>query len=54
MSVEFEAAEALRHVALDETVKSYVLQHPPLYHALRCIVPSQLRCGLCLSLILLG
>jgi proline dehydrogenase len=35
MSVEFEAAEALRHVALDETVKSYVLQHPPLYQALR-------------------
>lgn len=35
MSVEFEAAEALRHVALDETVKLYVLQHPPLYQALR-------------------
>jgi proline dehydrogenase len=35
MSVEFEAAEALRHIALDETVKSYVLQHPPLYQALR-------------------
>lgn len=35
MSVEFEAAEALRHIALDETVKSYVLEHPPLYQALR-------------------
>ncbi|GAB4380061.1 MAG: proline dehydrogenase [Elainellaceae cyanobacterium] len=35
MNVEFEAAEALRHIALDETVKSYVLQHPPLYQALR-------------------
>ena len=34
MSVEFQAAEALRHIALDETVKSYVLQHPPLYQAL--------------------
>lgn len=35
MSAEFEAAEALRHIALDETVKSYVLQHPPLYQSLR-------------------
>ena len=35
MSVEFEAAESLRHIALDEKVKSYVLQHPPLYQALR-------------------
>ncbi|MBW4652662.1 MAG: proline dehydrogenase family protein [Kaiparowitsia implicata GSE-PSE-MK54-09C] len=35
MSAEFEATEALRHIALDETVKSYVLQHPPLYQALR-------------------
>lgn len=34
MSFELEAAEALRHIALDETVKSYVLQHPPLYQAL--------------------
>ena len=33
MSIEFEAAEALRHVALDESVKAYVLQHPPLYRA---------------------
>lgn len=33
MSVEFEAAEALRHIALDESVKAYVLQHPPLYQA---------------------
>ena len=35
MGIEFEAAEALRHIALDETVKSYVLQHPPIYQALR-------------------
>ena len=35
MSIEFEAAEALRHIALDEAVKSYVLQHPPIYQALR-------------------
>jgi proline dehydrogenase len=35
MSIEFEAAEALRHIALDETVKSYVLQHPPIYQVLR-------------------
>ena len=35
MGIEFEAAEALRHVALDETLKSYVLQHPPVYQALR-------------------
>ena len=35
MSVEFEAAESLRHIALDKKVKSYVLQHPPLYQALR-------------------
>jgi proline dehydrogenase len=35
MSIEFEAAEALRHIALDETVKSYLLQHPPIYQALR-------------------
>ncbi|MBE9062216.1 proline dehydrogenase family protein [cf. Phormidesmis sp. LEGE 11477] len=33
MSVEFEAAEALRHLALDESIKAYVLQHPPLYQA---------------------
>jgi proline dehydrogenase len=35
MSIEFEAAEALRHIALDETIKSYVLQNPPIYQALR-------------------
>ncbi|KAM3113291.1 proline dehydrogenase family protein [Phormidesmis sp. 146-33] len=35
MSVELEAAEALRHIALDETVKLYVLKHPPIYQALR-------------------
>ncbi|MEL6398819.1 MAG: proline dehydrogenase family protein [Cyanobacteria bacterium J06607_6] len=40
MSIEFEAAEALRHIALDETVKSYVLQHPPLYQSLR---PAAMR-----------
>ncbi|MEO1386383.1 MAG: proline dehydrogenase family protein [Cyanobacteria bacterium J06634_6] len=33
MSAEFEAAEALRRVALDESLKAYVLQHPPLYQA---------------------
>ncbi|MEL6491978.1 MAG: proline dehydrogenase family protein [Cyanobacteria bacterium J06621_3] len=33
MSIEFEAAEALRHIALDESLKAYVLQHPPLYQA---------------------
>ncbi|MEO1396950.1 MAG: proline dehydrogenase family protein [Cyanobacteria bacterium J06634_5] len=31
MSIEFEAAEALRRIALDESLKAYVLQHPPLY-----------------------
>jgi proline dehydrogenase len=35
MSSELEAAEALRHIALDETVKTYVLQNPPIYQALR-------------------
>lgn len=33
MSIESEAAEALRHIALDESLKAYVLQHPPLYQA---------------------
>ena len=33
MNVEFEAAKALRHIALDESIKAYVLQHPPLYQA---------------------
>ena len=32
--IENEVATALRHVALDESVKSYVLQHPSLYKAL--------------------
>ena len=35
MSIEFEAAEALRQIALDETLKTYILQHPPLYKVLR-------------------
>ena len=35
MSSEFEAATALRNIALDEGAKSYVLEHPPLYQALR-------------------
>lgn len=34
MSIELEVAKALRHIALDEDIKSYVLQHPPLYQAL--------------------
>ncbi len=34
MHLENEVATALRHVALDESVKAYVLQHPPLYKAL--------------------
>ena len=34
MSIELEAAAALRHIALDENIKAYVLQHPPLYRAL--------------------
>ena len=32
--MELEAAAALRHIALDENIKSYVLQHPPLYRTL--------------------
>jgi len=35
MSIEVEAADALRRIALDEEIKSYVLQHLPLYKALR-------------------
>ena len=35
MSIEFEAAEALRQIALDETLKSYIFQNPPLYKVLR-------------------
>lgn len=34
MSLEFAASEALRHIALDEEIKSYVLQHPPMYRTL--------------------
>lgn len=35
MAIELKAAEALQHVALDETVKAYVLQNPPLCDAVR-------------------
>jgi proline dehydrogenase len=34
MTIELEVSAALRHLALDETIKAYVLQHPPLYQAL--------------------
>lgn len=34
MNREIEVAEALKQIALDEQIKAYVLQHPPLYHAL--------------------
>ncbi|MEL6246799.1 MAG: proline dehydrogenase family protein [Cyanobacteria bacterium J06648_16] len=34
MSIEFEAAAALKHVALDESIKDYVLQQPDLYNVL--------------------
>lgn len=34
MNTEFEVAEALKQIALDEEVKAYILQHPPLYHSL--------------------
>ena len=33
MNIELDAAEALRSVALNESLKAYVLQHPPLYQA---------------------
>lgn len=32
--MELEVAAALRHLALDENIKAYVLQHPPLYKVL--------------------
>ena len=34
MSPELQAAQALRHLALDETVKDYLLNNPPLYQTL--------------------
>lgn len=34
MSLEFEAAEMLKQVALDEEIKDFVLQHPSLYQPL--------------------
>jgi proline dehydrogenase len=34
MNTEFEVAEALKQIALDEEIKAYILQHPPLYHSL--------------------
>ncbi|MCU0546804.1 MAG: proline dehydrogenase family protein [Oscillatoriaceae cyanobacterium Prado104] len=34
MIIEFEVAEALKQIALDEDIKAYVLQHPPLYQPL--------------------
>ena len=34
MSSELEVAEALKQIALDEDIKTYVLQHPPLYQPL--------------------
>ncbi|NET39816.1 MAG: hypothetical protein F6K19_48985 [Cyanothece sp. SIO1E1] len=34
MTTELEAAKALRHLALDEDIKEYVLQHPSLYQVL--------------------
>jgi proline dehydrogenase len=34
MKIEFEVAETLKQVALDEKIKTYVLQHPSLYQSL--------------------
>lgn len=34
MSSELEVAEALKQIALNEDIKTYVLQHPPLYQPL--------------------
>lgn len=34
MNIEFEVAETLKHLALDEEIKAYVLQHPSLYQSL--------------------
>jgi proline dehydrogenase len=36
MRAEYEVAETLRQVALDEEIKAYVLQHPLLYQPLLC------------------
>ena len=54
MSIEFEAAEALRHIALDETVKSYVLQHPPIYQVLHHAAMLTSCTNTCLLLVALG
>jgi proline dehydrogenase len=34
MNIELEAAASLRHLALNEDVKTYVLQNPPIYQRL--------------------
>jgi len=34
MRIEFEVAETLKQIALDEEIKAYVLQHPSLYQPL--------------------
>jgi proline dehydrogenase len=34
MGIEFEVAETLKQIALDEDIKTYVLQHPLLYQPL--------------------
>jgi hypothetical protein len=34
MKIEFEVAETLKQIALDEEIKTYVLQHPSLYQSL--------------------
>lgn len=34
MNIELEVSEALKHIALNEEIKAYVLQHPPLYRPL--------------------
>jgi proline dehydrogenase len=34
MTIEFNVAQALKQIALNEDIKAYVLQHPSLYHPL--------------------
>lgn len=34
MNIEFEVAESLKQIALDEGIKAYILQHPSLYQPL--------------------
>jgi proline dehydrogenase len=34
MNIELEAAASLRHLALNEDVKAYILQNPPIYQSL--------------------